>query len=91
MFQPFSTVLFQVLNLNTRMFPFKEGLYYIHCFSLVSTYSTIRAPYSHSERTKVQIKLKIENREPKNQSGRCNEPYMCHSPLYTPIAVPSGQ
>lgn len=25
------------------MFPFKEGLYYIHCFSLVSTHSTIPA------------------------------------------------
>ena len=37
MFQPFSTVLF------SRMFPFQEGLYYIHCFSLVSTYSTIWA------------------------------------------------
>lgn len=37
MFQPFSTVLF------SRMFPFKEGLYYIHCFSLVSTHSTIPA------------------------------------------------
>ena len=32
MFQPFSTVLF------SWTFPFKEGLYYIYCFSLVSTW-----------------------------------------------------